>query len=434
MAKKKFSDLPATTSIGASDLLATSQVDADAQSGYTSKKITGGNVARSINAGIEYPTDLETEDKTIIGAINEINSNALAIDSASGDIASFDTAISAPLVSLSTTIVAKGGGGTPQQKKPIVGYSEVNQTRRGINQWNEEPESGVYQTANGEPAPDANSWRSKDFIRVTPDTSYHFHKGGNQNVVVLYFYEDDGTYINYQWVNANVSDDFNFTTPANCAYMHFTLYNAASGYGLTYNHDISVSYPNTETQYIPYNGQTITIALGQTVYGGRLYFENGWKCEVTHAKKMFTGASAEQWYTYHGGSPEYYQFTTPISDSKNSQNAVTNMFKLITAGERGTANGLVKDTDKNFRFALLPSENITDEATWRSFLSNNNLEICYELSTPFTIDLSSSDMLDAVVGKNNVFSDCGVTSLTFIDKMQHYVDKKIAELQALILQ
>ena len=173
------------------------------------------------------------------------------------------------------------------------------------------------------------------------------------------------------------------------------------------------------------NGDTVTIDFGQTVYGGVLDVTRG-KLTVTHAKKTFTGASAEQWYTYHGGTPEYYQYTTPISDSKNTQNAVTNMFELITAGERGTANGLVIDTDKNFRFALLPSENITDEATWRTFLSNNNLEICYELATPFDIDLTP-EVISAIVGTNNVYTDTnGDTTVKFKDTIQNYIDKKVS--------
>jgi len=74
MGKKKFSDLDAITASGLNDLLATSKVDAQAETGYTSKKITVGNVAKSINGDFEYNTELPNfNNKTIVGALNEIH-------------------------------------------------------------------------------------------------------------------------------------------------------------------------------------------------------------------------------------------------------------------------------------------------------------------------------------------------------------------------
>ena len=74
MGKKKFSDLTATTALGLNDLFASSQVDTQAQTGYTSKKINAGNVAKSIVNDFEYPTDLPAfTNKTITGALNEIH-------------------------------------------------------------------------------------------------------------------------------------------------------------------------------------------------------------------------------------------------------------------------------------------------------------------------------------------------------------------------
>ena len=70
---KKFSDLDATTSLGNGDLLALAQVDGDAATGYTSKKIIGANVAKAIVSDFEYPTALPSfEDQTITGGMEEL--------------------------------------------------------------------------------------------------------------------------------------------------------------------------------------------------------------------------------------------------------------------------------------------------------------------------------------------------------------------------
>jgi hypothetical protein len=46
------------------------------------------------------------------------------------------------------------------------------------------------------------------------------------------------------------------TIPNNCYYIRFFV---ASAYGTTYNDDISVNYPSTDTSYHAYNGDTYTI-------------------------------------------------------------------------------------------------------------------------------------------------------------------------------
>lgn len=454
MAKKKFSDLPATTSIGASDLLATSQVDADAQSGYTSKKITGGNVARSINAGIEYPTDLETEDKTIIGAINEINSNALAIDSASGDIASFDTAISAPLKSLSTTIVATGGGGTPSTPIPIVGYSELNLVRCGRNffdiDWLTDigVERGTLSVSGESVTVTATSndcftnyvaarWPEDKRIKVKEGdvVRLRWEKSGEAGRCGIF--ANGGTSIGFK-TEDNSTGLVTYTIPAGCTFITIRLGVATAGESVTYS-NIMVTINDETSTFNPYNGQTITLALGQTIYGGRLYFENGWKCDVTWGA---VDLGSLEWTTTGTVGVEVRMRSASLqgimknaaSSSSPTNSAKCSCYHIISAddtytkdneGLGVTTGGVIVVYDNNYPAASdLPS----------FITSVTGQMLAYELATPFTIDLSSSDMLDAVIGTNNVFSDCGVTSLTFIDKMQHYVDKKIAELQALILQ
>lgn len=422
MAKKKFSDLPATTSLGASDLLATSQVDADAQSGYTSKKITGGNVARSINADIEYPTDLETEDKTIAGAINEINSKALAIDSASGNIASFDTAISAPLVSLSTTIVAKGGGGTPATPIPIVGHSALNLVRCGVNLWDGEAHDGKAMGATGGEYNDATAFATL-FVPVKAGMEIYLNPTNWAQWINWYDY-------NETFISQSTAIDNQTTVPSGAYYGRFTGLLAEKATAM-------VCLASQKTlPYHAYNGQTKTIALGQTIYGG-VYDAKTGKVRITHGYKNiadldFTPSTPAN-HIFRSDSIASVVEMPPDGDTPTtaiSSHFQAMAFSPISASDDGKfaicqpsgfAPGRVVFIDHRY-------------STIEDFIAGNSTtQLVYPLATPIEIDVSELSV-DIIVGVNNVFSDCGVTSLTFIDKMQHYVDKKIAELQALILQ
>lgn len=63
----------------------------------------------------------------------------------------------------------------------------------------------------------------------------------------------------------------------------------------------------------------------------------------------------------------------------------------------------------------------------------NGKYLCYELATPFDIDLTPVQ-INALLGVNNVYNDTnGNTEVKYKEGIQHYIDKKIAATQALIL-
>ena len=74
----RISELPTSASFDNLDLMEVSQVDAQSLSGYTSVKKTMNQIGDKINNDIQYAADLNTTDKTIIGAINEVNGKGIA--------------------------------------------------------------------------------------------------------------------------------------------------------------------------------------------------------------------------------------------------------------------------------------------------------------------------------------------------------------------
>ena len=136
---KKFSELPAASSVGNGDLFAIAHEDALAETGYVSQKLTAAQAGQKVNGDTEYPTSLPsfpTGSQNPFDALEKLNADIEAlypVNTASGSIANFTTSLSKPLVGLSSTIVAQQAGtGTPSPSNPrsISGVSSVSFTQQ----------------------------------------------------------------------------------------------------------------------------------------------------------------------------------------------------------------------------------------------------------------------------------------------------------------
>ena len=284
----------------------------------------------------------------------------LPIDTASGAIANFNTEIGADLVDCKAYIVASQPTGTPTPSNPlpISGYTEANITRCGVNLWEEEWELGYYNTANGQPLPISDRIRSKNFIPITPETAFRLVIGNSHYIMPL-FYDKDKNYLGYIANGVYTTYQNPFTSLSNACYMTFYV---SPSYGTTYNNDISINYPATDTTYHPYNGQTYAISFGQTVYGGVLDVTRG-KLTVTH----------DNIASYNGES-----INEPWLSSMD---------------------------------VYVPNTSPTIGA-----------QVVYPLTTPVTLTLTPTQVR-ALVGVNNVFNDTnGNTEVQFKDSIQHYID------------
>lgn len=91
----------------------------------------------------------------------------------------------------------------------------------GFNQWDEQSESGYYDTENnGSKAASSNWKRCKNLIPCVPNTTYYFYTdySGSQGFGALIYYDGNGNQIGYK--ASNVANH-TFTTPDNCRYLSF---------------------------------------------------------------------------------------------------------------------------------------------------------------------------------------------------------------------
>ena len=207
-----------------------------------------------------------------------------------------------PLNSLKVSVVAKQASGTPSPSNPlpISGWDNAIVTDTGINIWDEDWDLGGIDPNTGQNV-GGNLVRSKNYIAASADTTYYFKGVGR-----VFYYDDQKNYISRSDRNNN-----EFTTPNNCKYIRFRM---DASYGTTYNNDISINYPSTDTNYHAYNGTTTTISLGQTVYGGEVDVVNGILKITDGYIASYNGETLPS--TWISSMDEYVEGTTPTTGAE----------------------------------------------------------------------------------------------------------------------
>ena len=183
-------------------------------------------------------------------------------------IASFNDGQDMVMPSLKVAIEPQqegSGDPSPTNIRPIVGWSAVDVNKSGVNVWDEEWEVGDINGSTGENESSSTNIRSKNYIQIRPNKSYYFCA---PNQIKIRFYDRNKTFIG----GGVISNNAVITISEQTYYIRFAMPNA---YGTTYNNDISINYPSTDTEYHAYNGATYTIDLNGTRYGGEVDVVNG---------------------------------------------------------------------------------------------------------------------------------------------------------------
>ena len=341
-------------------------------------------------------------------------------DSASGPVASFpDGANDLDMLSLIAEIVpiqAGTGDPSPNNLRAISGRGGVTVYKTGINLWNEEWELGIYDISTGNKVANNSNIRNKDLIPVSPNTNYTWYNASS-NVIRFVYYDVNKNRIS-SVSNTKSGNTYSITTPANCFYMAFY-------YGATeYNNDVSVNYPETDTDYHAYQGiEPILEAWGDiagTIYGGTIDVITG----VLTVNQMAVSFSGNETWVKSASTESYYINQTNFPAIANAHVArssnglfLCNAFKpvpYVSPLPNYQAAFYVGVDGNTFSFHDDSILTLTDWTTYVQTLYNNNtpLTICYYLNNPITYQLTAQDV-QTLLGSNNIYSDSGNCSVTY---------------------
>lgn len=373
---------------------------------------------------------------TKIGGASILDNNKVAnldflasYGEASGSIASFNDGAAMPLKSLKVSIEAvQAGNGDPSPTniRPFTGWSAVNVTRSGINLWDEQWEVGSYSASTGEKTDANNRIRCKNPIKVIGGSTIYI-SSANSNMRI-YLYYPNGEYK----TTPSALMDTEYTIPDDVGWMTF---NMATTYGTTYNNDVSINYPSTNTSYTAYNGQTYTTQLkdGQgnpmTCYGGQLVNVNG----VQSLTNILGQQNMTNWNWVResaGGGNYRFRSKSTVSSyyERQSTQGLSSAFKINRSPIGGVKidNTLWVHSDG---LVYIYCDTYTDVDTFKEFIKDVQLFLPRINPTQITQD---SLPISSQSGVNNVWCDTGnIMECKYVRDNSAVINDLIARVTAL---
>ena len=171
------------------------------------------------------------------------------------------------------------------------------------------------------------------------------------------------------------------------------------------------------------NGDTDSIALGQTVYGGKLNVTTG----VLTIDKGFISDLSQLTWNYHSSS--YHNiFTADISDIFNvTESADRNKWFVCseyTPSQTTAINNTMANCGALVASKSLKLRNDAYNDDLQGFVSSlSGVQFAYRLATPTTVQLTPQEVL-TVLGSNSMAADSGDVTVYYRADIGLYIDKK----------
>ena len=282
----------------------------------------------------------------------------------------------------------------------ITGHSSVEVKTSGFNLWDEQWEYGKYDTTTGQKIVDANVKRSTNYIRVNPSTTCYLHT--NISAIRIFRYDGNKNYID----NIVVNNDTEFAT-GNVYYLTFQCDKTMSYLC------INVSDEDKNGQYVPYQGQDVTVSLGGTYYSGQVNLATG---EMT-IDKRYDDLGSFTWSQLTTSQTGKYRFCSgdlinvikkpstlqEIADVMCSQyGAVSGESPIVCiqgVGVHTNGNVIIYDSSKDTLSA----------SDFKTAMSG--VQLVYPLATPITIQLTPQQ-INTLIGENHLDTPLTGQSLT----------------------
>lgn len=289
---------------------------------------------------------------------------------------------------------------------PILGWTGANVYDTGVNVWDEEWELGYW--ANGEKYNVNTNIRSKNKIPVLPNTAYYLQIPGN---FYYSYYDADGEFLTVEGydVNGRLTKTIPgaITTPKNAYYMTF---NMGSAYGTSYNHDISINYPSSDTAYHAYTGRTVNITFPDsagTVYGGTLVLNQDGTADLTvdHAE-VDMGTLA--WFNNGNGSVYTNVLTDKLSGGDDCICSA-----LVKATQGASVESMPAASFKTYAGNVNIAVKLSEITYANAQEKLSGFQLVYPLANPVTYHIENVDLVKTLYLLNNLWCDTGDIDVTY---------------------
>lgn len=320
---------------------------------------------------------------------------------------------------------------------PISGWDEGTVWGTGGNVWNEEWTAGTINANNGrnyDVSP--TTIRSVSFCPCKGGATYYSTMRGTASIYVrLYWYAEDGTYIDYS--NLSAGAQYSATAPDNATQFKVSI---TGTYGTTYLHDFAITANPTQTGYQPYTGASYHSDFPSTVYGGEWAVTEGEiapdtitvvinsvfdiattsyiKSDATDGYQKFDAifprVPQNQQRTQYSDQLEF------VADSIWSKVGCPNCFCInLNQVHVNISNDLLGITDYTQETVS------TAKAKLNAYLAEHPVTVTIPIA-PTAIEVDPHT-IPSRLGDNNVWSDAGDISVVYRADVGLYIDKRINE-------
>lgn len=286
---------------------------------------------------------------------------------------------------------------------PITGWTGCEATRAGKNVFDGVFQQGTFTNEGLESA--TNTRIRSNFIPVSEGTIAISTPTANALIHEAYAYNSSKTFVRKIGFSPAAESQVS-TIQSGESFIRFSVrYTDNSVITPNDNVKAQVEFNQTATDYELYSGTTLSVTFPDTVYGGKYEFVSG-SGESKWVKCTYDGS--ENWGT---GANYYVLWNQPQSNGNDDLTQVGNW--LIGGGSstyslfgyyRAQTNGAVCVGSVNS-----PWEDVTE---FKAYLSQNPLEVCYELAEPIEIQLTPQQ-ISTLKGVNNVWSNGDSVEITY---------------------
>lgn len=221
----------------------------------------------------------------------------------------------------------------------------------------------------------------------------------------LRLYYKDGTYVSMPSPSENYGTEQLIITSAEGKTVDRLAYYKDNGSVRIYYNESGIFEGDLELEdFEPYQADTYTSPLPQTVYGGVLDVVSG---ELVVDRAMVDLGTLT--FVKYGSDTVYYA-SVPNKANGNT-NVLSDKFFLDAVAIANMADGSLRGYASNANVYFRRNDCAT-LAEWNTWLSNNPTQLCYELATPQSIQLTPQEV-KSLIGENNVWSEDGKVQVVY---------------------
>lgn len=284
----------------------------------------------------------------------------------------------------------------------IAGKSAVNLVRAGKNLFDKtKATTGKYINVSGQEATNEAKAHS-ELLPINPSTSYYMSGHADASYYSILALDKDMNVLSTWYGGASKTESFVATTPSNARWCY-----------LNFNADqidtMIFAESATAISYEPYNGETYTAELGETVYGGSVDFVSGEVQKTWGAP--FTWTSGMSGVSVNANGVCYINKSDVVTVNASNQTTLVGCKCSDSSFESRTWAGLQNSSTNGCACVYgngiaIRIAGYTTKEEYETYLSSNPLTFVYMVKEP-TESTIPGRVISPIEGANNYWNDAG---------------------------